>query len=59
MAGAPPNGHLRHLRVARLEHRSDAVGPPAELSLDTGFVDQHTFRLVKEDGRWKICGQPF
>ncbi|MEV4641012.1 hypothetical protein AB0J80_27090 [Actinoplanes sp. NPDC049548] len=31
----------------------------AELKLDTGFVDQHRFPLVKEDGQWKMCGQPF
>ncbi|MGE6955144.1 DUF4878 domain-containing protein, partial [Staphylococcus capitis] len=31
----------------------------AKLTLDTGFVDQHTFRLVQEDGQWKVCGQPF
>jgi len=31
----------------------------AKLTLDTGFVDQHTFTLVKEDGQWKVCGQPF
>ncbi|MET8152941.1 hypothetical protein ACIBSW_34990 [Actinoplanes sp. NPDC049668] len=31
----------------------------AKLTLDTGFVDQHTFALVEEDGQWKACGQPF
>lgn len=31
----------------------------AELTFDTGFVDRHTFKLVKEDGQWKVCGQPF
>jgi hypothetical protein len=31
----------------------------ARLTLETGFVDKHTFTLVKEDGRWKVCGQPY
>lgn len=30
----------------------------ASLTLDTGFVDEHVFRLVPEDG-WKVCGQPY
>jgi hypothetical protein len=29
------------------------------LTTDSGFVDQHAFPLVKEDGRWKVCGQPY
>jgi hypothetical protein len=29
------------------------------LTLDTGFVDQHMFMLLKEDGQWKVCGQPY
>lgn len=24
-----------------------------------GFVNQHAFPLVKEDGAWKVCGQPY
>lgn len=31
----------------------------ANLTLDTGFVDRHTFPLVKEGGQWKVCGQPY
>lgn len=31
----------------------------ANLTLDSGFVDRHTFTLVQEDGQWKVCGQPF
>jgi hypothetical protein len=30
-----------------------------QLTLDTGFVDQHNFALVKENGQWKVCGQPY
>jgi len=29
------------------------------LTMDSGFTDRHTFTLVKEDGAWKICGQPY
>ncbi|MEV1145120.1 hypothetical protein [Micromonospora sp. NPDC049799] len=29
------------------------------LVLDSGFTDQHVFPLVKEDGAWKVCGQPY
>jgi hypothetical protein len=29
------------------------------LTMDTGFVDRHNFVLVKEDGQWKVCGQPY
>lgn len=31
----------------------------ASLTMSTGFVDQHTFTLVKEDGGWKVCGSPY
>lgn len=30
-----------------------------DLTLDTGFVERHVFVLVKEDGVWKVCGQPY
>ena len=29
------------------------------LTLDSGFTDRHEFMLVKEDGAWKVCGQPY
>jgi hypothetical protein len=29
------------------------------LMLDSGFAELHTFTLVKEDGGWKVCGQPY
>jgi hypothetical protein len=29
------------------------------LMLDSGFIDQHMFTLVKEDGVWKVRGQPY
>jgi len=31
----------------------------ADLTLDSGFVNQHTFALEKEDGRWVVCGNPY
>jgi hypothetical protein len=31
----------------------------ASLTMSSGFVDQHTFTLVKEDGGWKVCGNPY
>jgi Domain of unknown function (DUF4878) len=30
-----------------------------QFTQDSGFVDQHVFTLVKEDGAWKVCGQPY
>jgi hypothetical protein len=30
-----------------------------QLTEDNGFVQTHTFPLVKEDGTWKICGRPY
>ncbi|WP_238013135.1 DUF4878 domain-containing protein [Dactylosporangium sp. AC04546] len=30
-----------------------------QLTLDTGFTDQHTFVLQKESDTWKVCGQPY
>lgn len=29
------------------------------LTLDSGFNEQHTFPLLKESGTWKVCGQPY
>jgi Domain of unknown function (DUF4878) len=31
----------------------------ASLTMATGFVDQHTFPMVKENDRWKVCGNPY
>jgi hypothetical protein len=30
-----------------------------ELTQDGGFVDHHTFPLVKEGDAWKVCGEPY
>jgi hypothetical protein len=30
-----------------------------QLTTTGGFVDEHAFPLVKEGGRWKVCGQPY
>lgn len=30
-----------------------------DLTQEGGFVDQHTFPMVKEDGVWKVCGNPY
>ena len=29
------------------------------LTFDTSFTERHTFPLVKEDGQWLVCGQPY
>ncbi|MFC4149012.1 hypothetical protein ACFO0M_22385 [Micromonospora mangrovi] len=29
------------------------------LTPDSGSTDRHVFVLVKEDGSWKVCGQPY
>jgi Domain of unknown function (DUF4878) len=31
----------------------------ARLTYADGFTDQHFFHLVKEDGTWKVCGNPY
>jgi hypothetical protein len=31
----------------------------ASLTLSTGFVDNHTFTLIKEGDDWKVCGNPY
>jgi hypothetical protein len=31
----------------------------ARLTYENSFADTHTFPLVKEDDRWKVCGEPF
>ena len=31
----------------------------ASLTMSTGFVDNHTFTLVKENDSWKVCGNPY
>lgn len=46
------------VNVSNVNGRVSATATVA-LTLDTGFVDQHTFTLVEEDGQWKVCGQPF
>jgi hypothetical protein len=30
-----------------------------KLTMQNGFVDQHAFPLVKQDGAWKVCGGPY
>jgi hypothetical protein len=31
----------------------------ARLTDSSGFQDSHVFSLVKEDGDWKVCGDPY
>jgi len=31
----------------------------AELTTGSGFKDSHTFPLIKENGDWKVCGNPY
>jgi hypothetical protein len=30
-----------------------------KLTMRNGFVDQHAIPLVKEDGQWRVCGDPY
>jgi hypothetical protein len=30
-----------------------------KLTMQSGFVDRHSFPMVKEDGDWKVCGGPY
>ncbi|MFC4149839.1 DUF4878 domain-containing protein [Micromonospora mangrovi] len=46
------------VNVSNVNGRTSATVNMA-LTLDSGFTDQHVFRLVKEDGAWKVCGQPY
>ncbi|GGQ86663.1 hypothetical protein GCM10010166_66010 [Couchioplanes caeruleus subsp. azureus] len=60
LSGQPKiNSHeIVGVNVSNVNGRVSAT-VTAKLTLETGFVDQHTFTLVKEDGRWRMCGQPF
>jgi len=46
------------VNVANINGRTSARVTMA-LTEDSGFTDQHTFTLVKENGGWKVCGQPY
>ncbi|MEU2663161.1 hypothetical protein [Micromonospora sp. NPDC007220] len=46
------------VNVSSVNGRTSATVNMA-LTLGSGFTNQHTFRLVKEDGAWKVCGQPY
>jgi hypothetical protein len=43
----------------RTVNGSTSATVTASLTMSTGFVDQHTFTLLKEDGGWKVCGSPY
>ncbi|MFI6265343.1 hypothetical protein [Micromonospora sp. NPDC051006] len=52
-------GHkVNGVNVSSVNGRTSATVNMA-LTLDSGFTDQHMFTLVKEDGAWKVCGQPY
>ncbi|SCG40542.1 protein of unknown function [Micromonospora echinaurantiaca] len=52
-------GHkVNGVNVSTVNGRTSATVNMA-LTLDSGFTDQHTFLLVKEDGAWRVCGQPY
>jgi hypothetical protein len=50
-------------RTGRVNVTSGTGGSTAvvamKLTMQNGFVDEHTFPLVKEDSRWKVCGGPY
>ncbi|MEH0972368.1 DUF4878 domain-containing protein [Micromonospora sp. CPCC 205546] len=46
------------VNVSSVNGRTSATVNMA-LTLDSGFTDRHTFLLVKEEGAWKVCGQPY
>lgn len=52
-------GHkVNGVNVSSVNGRTSATVNMA-LTLDSGFTDQHTFTLAKEDGAWRVCGQPY
>ncbi|MET8283139.1 hypothetical protein [Micromonospora sp. NPDC005174] len=52
-------GHkVNGVKVSSVNGRTSATVNMA-LTLDSGFTDRHMFALVKEDGAWKVCGQPY
>ncbi|MEU0546309.1 hypothetical protein [Micromonospora sp. NPDC005979] len=52
-------GHMVNgVNVSSVNGRTSATVSMA-LTLDSGFTDRHLFALVKEDGAWKVCGQPY
>ncbi|MFF5180364.1 hypothetical protein ACFY2Q_20250 [Micromonospora sp. NPDC000316] len=46
------------INVQNVNGRTSATVQMA-LTLDSGFTDQRAIPLVKEDGAWKVCGQPY
>lgn len=60
VAGQPRiSGHeIDGVNVISSNGRSSAT-VMVKLTTASGFVDQHAFPLVKEGGRWKVCGQPY
>jgi hypothetical protein len=53
------SSHKINGTMVRTVNGSTSATVTAALTLSTGFVDQHTFTLVKEDGGWKVCGRPY
>lgn len=45
--------------MIRTVNGSTSATVTASLTMTTGFVDHHTFTLVKEGGGWKVCGSPY
>jgi hypothetical protein len=53
------SSHKINGAMVRNVNGSTSATVTASLTMSTGFVDQHSFTLVKEDGSWKVCGRPY
>jgi hypothetical protein len=60
VAGQPKivSHRLNGVRVSSGSGPTTAV-VTMKLTMQSGFVDQHNFPLLKEDGNWKVCGGPY
>lgn len=52
-------GHRISLATVRTTNGRSTATVSARLTQNDGAVVSHVFTLVKENGAWKVCGQPY
>jgi hypothetical protein len=57
--GAIRGYSITNVSVFNRNGRATTGTVTANLRYDSGFTDRHSFPLVKEDGAWRVCGQPY
>ena len=60
LAGPPriSRYRLRDVKVATRDGKPRG-SVTAELTMDSGRVDDHELVVVRDDGAWRVCGDPF